>query len=54
MPGAQIIASERAGIEHDIALEAWGEEGWRRLGRVCRAVARRFPDYPLACPPPAP
>lgn len=46
------LSSERAAIEYDIAVELWGEDNARRLGRVCRAVARKFPDYPLACPEP--
>lgn len=30
------VASEAALDAHDIALEAWGEAGWRQVARICR------------------
>lgn len=44
--------SEKALIEHDDAIEAWGERGWAAVGRICRwAKANGLPD-PVVCKPP--
>ena len=45
------LSSEAALDRHDIALEAWGEDGWKAVGRICRwAVANGAPG--LSCPDP--
>ena len=35
-PSPEAVTSEAAGIADDIALETWGERGWRQVGRLCR------------------
>lgn len=38
------LDSEAALDRHDIAIEAWGEDGWKAVGRICRwAVANGAP-----------
>jgi hypothetical protein len=32
----EIVTSAQAAAEYDIALESWGERGWRTVGRICR------------------
>lgn len=46
------LASEAALDRHEIALEAWGEEGWRQVARVCRWAVANGAELPFACPPP--
>lgn len=36
VPGPEIVESEQAAAEYDAAIEAWGERGWRQIGRICR------------------
>lgn len=32
----EALESEQALLEYDVALEAWGDEGWLTVGRLCR------------------
>lgn len=34
-----------------IDKEAWGEEGWLRVGRICRWAVARGAELPFQCPP---
>ena len=36
VPPPEIVTSAQAAAEYDIALEAWGERGWRTVARICR------------------
>ena len=45
VPPADIVTSAQAAADYDIAVEGWGERGWRAVGRVCRwAVANGMKD----------
>ena len=45
------LDSEAALDRHDIAVEAWAEDGWKAVGRICRwAVANGAAG--LTCPRP--
>lgn len=45
------LGSEAALDRHEINLEAWGEEGWLRVGRICRWAEARGAELPFQCPP---
>lgn len=36
VPPPEIVTSAQAAAEYDIAVEGWGERGWRAVGRLCR------------------
>lgn len=47
----EALSSEAALDEHDIAIETWGDDGWKAVGRICRwAVANGAKG--LTCPDP--
>ena len=47
----EALTSEAALDRYDIEIEAWGEDGWKAVGRICRwAVANGAPG--LTCPDP--
>lgn len=46
------LTSEAAGVENDIAVEAWGERGWLTVGRICRSAVKAGMKLAFACPPP--
>lgn len=48
MLSADAITSEAALDQHDIAIETWGERGWRAVGRICRWAERS--GMVIACP----
>lgn len=43
------LGSEAALDAHDIAIEAWGEDGWKAVGRICRWAKAN--GAPVDCPP---
>jgi len=50
VPPDEVLTSRIAGEQSDNALEAWGEEGWATVGRLCRFYDERgMPG--LRCPP---
>lgn len=52
---AEDVDSEAALDRHDIALEIWGEAGWRTVGRICRWAVANGAELAHACPsPPTP
>lgn len=54
VPPEDVLTSRIAGEQYDNAVEAWGEEGWARVSRLCRffdAMGMRGLDCP---PPPRP
>lgn len=36
VPPPEIVTSAQAAADHDIAIEGWGERGWRAVARICR------------------
>jgi hypothetical protein len=51
LPTAETFESEAAANRYESALEAWGEEGWARVGRICRDAVRKGAPYPEGwCP----
>ena len=36
VPPPEIVTSAQAAAEYDIAVEVWGERGWRAVARICR------------------
>jgi hypothetical protein len=36
VPPPEIVTSAQAAAEYDIAVEGWGERGWRTVARICR------------------
>ena len=32
----EVLTSEKAANDYDVALEAWGQRGWDAVGRVCQ------------------
>ncbi|MFN4288898.1 MAG: hypothetical protein ACK4E3_10440 [Brevundimonas sp.] len=44
------LDSEAALDAHEIALEAWGERGWRTVARLCRWAAANGME--VRCPEP--
>ncbi|WP_205751269.1 hypothetical protein [Brevundimonas sp. 'scallop'] len=54
VPPDDVLTSRIAGEQYDNAVEAWGEEGWARVSRLCRffdTMGMRGLDCP---PPPRP
>jgi hypothetical protein len=49
-PGLDLLTSREAGEKHDNAVEAWGEEGWAAVGRLCRFFAAQGQPLPFQCP----
>lgn len=50
VPPDDVLTSRIAGEQYDNAVEAWGEEGWAQIGRLCRFFdAMKMPG--LQCPP---
>lgn len=45
------LTSEAAHVDHDIAVEAWGERGWMAVARTCRWAVTSGADLPFKCPP---
>ena len=40
VPPPDIVTDDAANARYSIAIEAWGERGWRTVARICRwAVA---------------
>ena len=50
VPSPEIVESEQAAAEYDAAIEAWGERGWRQIGRICRYA--RGHGMKIDCPGP--
>ncbi len=47
VPTIDILTSAVAAANHNIAVETWGERGWRTVGRVCLwAKERGMPTAP--------
>lgn len=46
------LGSEAALDAHDIAVETWGERGWRAVGRICRWAVANGATLPFECAPP--
>lgn len=50
VPPADIVTSAQAAANYDIAVEGWGDRGWRQIARLCRwAEEMGMPD--ISCPP---
>lgn len=49
VPPADIVTSAQAAAEYDVALEGWGERGWRAVARVCRWAKEQ--GMQVDCPP---
>lgn len=52
VPADDVLASRVAGERYDNAVEAWGEDGWAQVGRLCRFFDEMGMKG-LNCPPPA-
>ncbi|WP_309091732.1 hypothetical protein [Phenylobacterium sp.] len=53
VPPDDVLTSRIAGEQYDNAVEAWGEEGWATVGRLCRFYDELgMPG--LRCPQPLP
>lgn len=48
------LGSEAALDAHEIALEAWGEAGWRQVERLCRWAVDLGAELPFKCSAPPP
>jgi hypothetical protein len=47
VPPVDIVTSAQAAARYNIEVEAWGERGWRAVGRICTwAKASGFRDAP--------
>jgi len=53
VPPDDVLTSRIAGERYDNAVEAWGEEGWAVVGRLCRFFDAMGMER-LNCPPPVP
>lgn len=51
VPTDDVLTSRIAGERYDNAVEAWGEEGWATVGRLCRFFDAMGMER-LRCPPP--
>lgn len=49
VPTHDIVTSAQAAAEYDIAVEGWGERGWRAVARLCRFFAGH--GMAVSCPP---
>lgn len=45
-PPVEIVTDAEAEALYNSAIEAWGEEGWARITRICRDAVRRGAPYP--------
>ena len=55
VPPDDVLTSRIAGERHDNAVEAWGEEGWAAVGRLCRYFDRTgMPGLDCPAPPAEP
>lgn len=52
VPSDDVLTSRIAGERYDNAVEAWGEDGWAQVGRLCRFFDEMGMEG-LDCPPPA-
>src|SRR5687768_6614667 len=54
VPTPEILTSAKASAAYDAAIEAWGERGWRAVGRICRQVEswEKGQQLPFDCPTP--
>lgn len=50
VPPADIVTSAQAAANYDIAVEGWGERGWRSVARICRWAAAQ--GMVVDCPAP--
>ena len=46
----EALSSEAALDQHDIAIEGWGEDGWKAVGRICRWSVANGNKLPFDCP----
>ncbi|SFS42037.1 hypothetical protein [Brevundimonas viscosa] len=53
VPPDDVLTSRIAGEQYDNAVEAWGEEGWATVGRLCRFFDE-MGMRGLRCPAPTP
>jgi hypothetical protein len=51
VPPADIVTSAQAAANYDIAIEGWGERGWRAVARICRWAKDNGAEG-LNCPAP--
>jgi hypothetical protein len=51
VPTRDILVSREAGEKYDNAVEAHGERGWLKVGRLCRYFEAQGMTLPFACPP---
>ena len=51
-PPDEVLTSRIAGERYDNAVEAWGEDGWAQVGRLCRFFDEMGMKR-LSCPPPS-
>lgn len=49
VPPVDIVTSAQAAAEYDIAVEGWGERGWRAVARICRWAKEQGAEG-LTCP----
>ena len=47
---AEIVTSAQVAAQYDVAVESWGERGWRSVARICRWA--RGHGMAIACPRP--
>lgn len=52
VPSAEIVTSAQAAAAYGIALEEWGERGWRQVARLCRWA--KGVGMTVECPAPPP
>ena len=48
-PPPEIVTSAQAAAEYDVAVESWGERGWRTVARLCRWAQGH--GMTIDCPP---
>lgn len=48
VPPPEIVTSAQAAAEYDIAVEGWGERGWRTVARICRWAVENGAE--ITCP----
>jgi hypothetical protein len=44
------LGSDKALNDYDAAVEAWGERGWRTVGRLCRWAVENGAKLQFDCP----
>lgn len=50
-PTIDILTSDKASADYDVAVEAWGTRGWQAVARICR-WAKDMGAPKLDCPAP--